>query len=158
MSIKRKYLLVDGSHTARVDAERVRYNAGDVMELTPEEAARFGSRVQPYYEHTQSEAEAIAASIVLPNTGGNTETNDILTDLSHGEDSEDGEGDEEESTFNARDVIDNMSWSSVVKLVQESTDASNVSAILEAERVGKARQSVLDAATLRLKALELAKG
>lgn len=127
-----KYKLLTGYHGRFEDGKRVRYAPGDVLDLTREERAKLGDRVVPHVAFEEDVA------------GAGTSFADDSEESASG-----GAGDWSELLA--------LSAAEAIELIGTLDDGEKVLALLDTEEAGRARKTVIAAATERLDALTVEK-
>lgn len=141
------YRILGGTYGRVEDGDRKRYKPGDQVELTPQQAARLGDRVQPLAAIAGQFAPSIATTEVTADTEPGEE---LLTGPPTSKGTAEGEA--EANDWSSR--LQQLNAQDAVKALKDVEDRSELEVALRAERDGLNRSTVTDAVEKRMKQLD----
>lgn len=147
-----KYTIKSGSHTRwegdKKSGSRVRYAAGDTIELTPKQAREMGNRIEASTAQPGQYSPSVATATTDATGAATVDSEQSSGAPSKGSD----EGGENASDWGT--IVKGNTAEGLVELVDELETAGEVEALLAAEQnQAKPRKSVVEAAQGRLKQL-----
>lgn len=141
----RNYTLKTGTHGRLENGVNKRYTKGETISLTDDEARALGSRVQPSGMPGQYEP-TVSTTQVSGTTGVERDEQSGITGPPEGK----GTAGDDPNASNWSALLDGMGWQEAVELINTLETEEEIEAVKEAERQGKNRKSVLEAADARL--------